>query len=119
MTEFVNFCREYGLYILHVLSLIIGVIFIIIKRKPKTVDDFLYCLNEIRLLVPQVVNEVECPGNGESKKAAVIECLINLFEKTLGRKTTEKEKEIAANLLSSDIEVVLSTPQKKENNNEK
>ena len=119
MTEFIEFCREYGVYILTFACFVIEVIFIFIKRKPKSIDDFLYCLNEIRLLVPEVVSKVEKPGNGEAKKSTVIKVLSSLFEQKLGRKITEKESAIVLDFLASDIEAVLAAPQKKEILNEK
>lgn len=119
MTEFVEFCREYGVYILTAFCFVIEIIFIFIKRRPKSVDDFLYCLNEIRLLVPDYVATVECPGNGEVKKSTVIKILVELFEKKIGRKATDKELLIVSEFLSKDIEAVLAAPQKKEILNEK
>lgn len=119
MTEFNEFCREYGVYILTAFCFVVEIIFIFIKRKPKTVDDFLYCLNEIRLLVPEYVATVECPGNGEIKKSTVIKILVELFEKKIGRKATDKEKLIVESLIGFDIEAVLAAPQKKEILNEK
>lgn len=119
MTEFIEFCREYGVYLLTFGCFLVEIIFIFIKRKPSTVDDFLYCLQEIRLKVPSVVAAVETPGNGEVKKATCIKVLTNEFEKVIGRKITEKECVILSKLVSQDIEAVLSTPQKKEISNEK
>lgn len=119
MTEFIEFCREYGVYILTFACFVVEIIFIFIKRKPKTVDDFLYCLNEIRLKVPNVVAAVEAPGNGEVKKATVIKYLTKDFEKVLGRKITERECVIVSDLISKDIEAVLAAPHKKEILNEK
>ena len=119
MTEFIEFCREYGVYLLTFACFVIEIVFIFIKRKPKSIDDFLYCLNEIRLLVPEYVSGVECPGNGDVKKSTVMKILLQKFESRIGRKITEKESEIVANFLSSDIEAVLTAPQKKEIINEK
>lgn len=119
MTEFVEFCREYGAYILGFVCFVLEIILIFIKRRPKTVDDFLYCLNEIRVLVPDYVKEVECPGNGEIKKSTVKKILIGELEKNLSRSLTVKESEIAVSFLDADIEAVLAAPQKKEIFNEK
>lgn len=114
MTEFIEFCQEYGVYLLTFVCFVIEIIFIFIKRRPKTVDDFLYTLQEIRLRVPGVVAAVEVSGNGEAKRSAVINYLTKEFEKVLGRKITEKECVIVSDLISKDIEAVLSAPTKKE-----
>lgn len=119
MTEFIEFCREYGVYLLTFVCFVIEIIFIFIKRRPKTVDDFLYCLQEIRLNVSSVVAAVEVPGNGEAKKSTVIKVLLTEFEKKLGRKITDRECVIVSDLISKDIETVLCTPTKKEIKSEK
>ena len=111
--DFVNFLKDYGVYILTFVCFVVEIVFIFIKRKPKTVDDFLYCLNEIRTLVPLYVSDAERPGNGEIKKAAVIQVLTSLFEQKLGRKITDKESVIVADFLANDIEAVLTAPTKK------
>ena len=113
MNEFVKFIREYGVYILESLTFVCFVITLFIKRRPKTLDDFLYCLSEVRSNLPAFISKVECPGNGSTKKAAVLKAADSMLSHKLGRKTTKKESEIAANLFSSDIEAILSTPQKK------
>lgn len=119
MTEFIEFCREYGVYLLTFACFVVEIIFIFIKRKPKTIDDFLFCLNEIRVFVPDLIKQVETPGNGDVKKATVIKVCGELLEKKLGRKITEKECAVLSNLVGQDIEAVLSTPKKKEISNEK
>ena len=48
MTDFVEFCREYWFQIAAGVAFIIEIIFIFVKRKPKTVDDFLLAMNEVR-----------------------------------------------------------------------
>ena len=119
MTELFNFLKEYGVYILTFACFVIELVFIFIKRKPKTVDDFLYCLNEIRTLVPLYVSDVEVPGNGDIKKSTVIQVLTSLFEKKLGRKITDRECVILTEFLDKDIEAVLTAPTKKGVNYEK
>lgn len=113
MTEFINFLKDYGVYILTGICFVVEIVIIFIKRNPKTIDDFLYCLNEIRTLVPLYVSDVECPGNGETKKVAVIQVLTSIFENKLGRKITDKESVIVADFLDKDIEAVLTAPTKK------
>lgn len=114
MTEFFNFCREYAVYILGGLCFVFQVVCLLVKRRPKTVDEFLYALNEVRLLVPGYVKAVECPGNGDTKKKAVIKIIEDLLARKLKRNITDKECAILDSLVDADIEAVLAAPTKKE-----
>ena len=114
MTEFIEFCREYGVYCLTFLCFVIEIVLIIIKRKPKTVDDFLLALNEVRTKLPELISKVECPGNGEVKKNKVMEIAEKALTKSISRGLSDKEFAAVRKILSDDIEAILSTPTKKE-----
>lgn len=119
MKEVFEYCRQNPVLILSVLTLIVEVIVIFVKRRPKTLDDFVFALNEVRSMVAVLVEKVEVPGNGEIKKAAVIKSLVSSLSTVIGRELTEKEKGYAVKIFETDIENVLSAPKKKEKINEK
>lgn len=115
MIEFVNFCREYGLYILTFLCFVISSILTIVKRKPKSVDDFLLALSDVCADLPDIIKSVECPGKGDQKKLMVINIAHSKLEKRLSRCLSYREIETIDKKLSAQIETILSTPKKKEN----
>ena len=115
MTEFIEFCREYGVYVLTFVCFVVELILIIIKRKPQTVDDFLLALNEVRTKLPELISKVECPGNGEIKKNKVLDIAEHALTKSIGRGLSDKEFASVRKIFGDDIETILSTPQKKEN----
>lgn len=113
MTEFFEFCREYWFQILTCLGFLCEIIFIFIKRKPKTVDDFLLSMNEVRSLLPEFIKSVETPGKGVLKKHKVIDKSTKVLENKIGRKLSSRELQIFSKVISSDIETILETPTKK------
>ena len=119
MKEIFDFCRQNLVLIVGILTLVVEIIFVIIKRRPKTLDDFIFALTEVRTEVANIVSYVEVPGNGQEKKAKVIDIASKLLCKLLGRELTDKEKVYAVKLFETDIENVLSAPTKKEKINEK
>lgn len=118
MDSFFDFLKQNWSVILTISFLIIETVFIFIKRKPKSVDDFVSSLNEVLALVPEYVSRIECPGYGEKKKATVIKFCLDRLEKSLGRGLSDKEIETVSTRVGEKIETVLSTPKKKENVNE-
>lgn len=119
MTEFFEFCREYGVYFLTLLCFIIEIIFLVVKRRPKSIDDFKLAFEEALALVPELVISRERPGEGELKKKEVITSCSYLVSRLLGRKLSDYETVIIRDAVSDKIETVLSTPIKKEISNEK
>lgn len=114
MNEIVNFLRDYWQYISIVLVILFDILILIVKRRPRTIDDFLIALNEGLALVPVLVKQVECVGNGAKKKNDVISAVVQFVACHLGRSLTNKESEIATIYASNQIEAVLAAPQKKE-----
>lgn len=119
MDEFFNYCRQNPALIIGILTLIAEIVFIFVKKRPKTVDDFVFALNEICKDMADIVSYVESPGNGEVKKSKAIEIACGLLSKRLNRDLTDKEKVVAVKSFDSCIESVLSAPTKKEKCNEK
>lgn len=119
MEEFLSFCRSHLDLIASLLTLIVSVILVLIKRRPKTIDDFVFALNEIRTQVSIFCERVEVPGNGIEKKNKVIDLSLAMLSRLIGRELSGKEIDYASKLISSDIENVLNAPTKKEKNNEK
>lgn len=110
----IAFIEKYGLYILAIFSILLELIVILIKRKPKTFDDFVSILSECALSLPSMISSVEVPGKGYEKKIAVIDSFKKLVSKKLGRALSNKEMKIFSDFVSSQIELILTTPQKKE-----
>lgn len=119
MESFVNFIKEYGALLLAALSVIVGVIAAIIKRRPKTLSQFLNCCDEVALKIPAYVSQFESKfgaGHGTEKKTAVLTTCLELLKDLLGRDTDEAEGNYAFKLFSGFIEMVLDTPTKKGGN---
>lgn len=114
MTDFINFIKEYGIYILTSLSILIEIIIIFVKKNPKTLDDFLDCLHRVTALLPGLITEFECPGHGAEKKQKVLDQALTFLKHLLGRDLSKGEKELFDKTMSDQIEVILSTPTKKE-----
>lgn len=111
--DYVNFIKEYGSLIFSALVILLDVIILLVKRRPKTLDDFLYCLKSAVELLPGFIIQVEKPGEGASKKSDVIQYAMAIIEKDLGRNLSDSEYQFAYGQLSNQIEFILSTPTKK------
>lgn len=111
--DYVNFIKEYGGLIFSALLILLDVIILLIKRRPKTLDDFLYCLKSAVEVLPGLISHVERPGDGASKKSDVIQYAMAIIEKDLGRTLSDTEYQFAYGQLSNQIECILSTPTKK------
>ena len=106
--------KEYGLYMFLGLIFIIELIILLFKRKPKTLDEFLFILHEVAAnRLPILINEVEKPGLGLEKKEFVRLGAYRIVKKELGRELSSKEIEVFNNYICQAIEMILSTPQKK------
>lgn len=110
----IEFIDQYGIMILCALSIILELILLVFKKRPKTFDDFVSILCEVSLSLPSMISSVEVVGHGFEKKVSVIAESEKLVQKKLGRSLSEKEVKIFNDFISSQIELILSTPQKKE-----
>ena len=118
MNYLLNFLKEYWFQIVTLTVAAIEVVFIFIKRKPKSVDDFILCLKDVLGDVPYLVSKVERPGEGDKKKSEVIEFALHLLSKKLGRGLSEFEVSNATDEIVEVLEDVLTAPTKKEITNE-
>lgn len=116
MEEFVNFIKEYGAIILAALSAVLGFVCMIIKKRPKTLDEFLYIVDEVLKDVPYMVSIEEMKvgsGHGDQKKALVLTDACKRIKSKLGRDLSKEESDYCLSVVSSMVEAVLDTPQKK------
>lgn len=113
MSAFIEFLKEYKEVLVSGFCLISTIVLILIKRRPKTIDDFLMIVDEVCLSLPTLINKVECVGNGLAKKKEVRSSALGVISKQLGRSLSESEISFALKTIDSSIEDILSTPQKK------
>lgn len=113
MKEFISFLEDYKEVLISCLCAILTIIAILVKRKPKTLDDFLLCIKEVSCSLPELINSVECVGLGSTKKKKVEQACLNLMSSKLGRRLSDTEMELCLREFDSSIEAILSTPQKK------
>lgn len=119
MEAFVNFIKEYGSTIIAALSVIVGIVAVLVKRRPKTLDDFREYVFEVVQDLPDIINlcEDQCstlPGSqGAVKKSLALTSACSALRSLLGRSLSKTEGEYAVSVFSKSIEDILSTPQKK------
>lgn len=121
LMDYVNFIKEYGALILAAVSVVVGVIAAIIKRRPKTLDDFKQAVFQVIEDLPVYINlcEDQCSmlsSQGSVKKALCLTSACNALKSILGRSLSKTEGDYAVAEFSKSIEAILSTPQKKGGN---
>ena len=96
---------------LFVVSFVIGLVSKL--KKGYTFSDIL--LGLISEQLPQWISLAEAKGGtGEQKKVQVLNDALNYASKTLGRKLSDEEVSFIVTQASEQIEKILGTPQKKE-----
>lgn len=113
MKEFLDFLTQYKELIFLVLSVILSFLAIVLKRRPKTLDEFISLFNETLLVLPDFICKVERPSHGADKKYQVKQMALSHFEKLLNRKLCDSEKDMFFKAVDTRIEEILKTPQKK------
>lgn len=116
METALNFIKEYGSSIIAALSVIVGIVAILVKKRPKTLDEFTSLLNEVLSNVPYLVSIQECrygAGHGNEKKTAVLVQAAREMTSRLGRELSKDESDYCLSKVSSLVEEVLEAPQKK------
>lgn len=113
MSKFFDFLNTYKEVLLTCLAIFISFIGVLVKKKPKTVDDFKLALSEVLSLVPSLVIKVERPSCGEEKKNEVLKACVKAVSTRLGRSLCDSEKSFIIDEVSKSIEECLSTPTKK------
>lgn len=113
METFLKFLKEYGVYLAAGFEILLTIILMIIKKRPKTIDDFLEAVHAALLKIPAFASSLEEPGNGESKKKNVLELVRLRVSKILDRSLTDTEKAYIDEKAAVQLEAVLAAPQKK------
>lgn len=113
MSQFLSFIKENKELIISALTLALTLVCVLVKRKPKTLDEFTLAVSDVVSCVAVLVSKVEKPGEGQSKKNEVLNIALHLVSQKLGRKLSNKEREILIDKVSEQIEEVLKAPQKK------
>lgn len=113
MELFIEFLKEYGQYIIGGIVLLLSVISMCIKQRPKTIDDFSSIVGSIVEKVAHWCASVEVPGQGVEKHNQVIDMALKEARSLLGRKLTNTEIAYIYKKVDSQIEEVLSAPSKK------
>ena len=92
---------------------LITLIIAICRKKPaSSIYDLIK--SYLASFIPQLIVSVEVPGNGSSKKEAVMKAGLSAVQGKLGRSLTADERSYWELYLSTLIESILATPQKKE-----
>ena len=109
----IEFLKEYKEVLVSCLAVILTFICMFVKRKPKTIEEFILILASVLNELPTLINKVEVPGNGLAKKKEVRSLAISLCEAKLGRHLSSHEEDIAFVNIDKQVEDILTTPQKK------
>lgn len=113
MSDFLQILNDYKEIIVSCAVFLLVLLAILLKKRPKTLDDFKFAVSEALNLVPSLVIKVERPSNGAEKKSQVIDACLVAVSSYLGRPLTDSEKSYVRKEADITIEGVLSTPKKK------
>lgn len=113
MQSVIDFIQTYWTYISAGILILIEVLILFLKKRPKTLDDFTHYLAQCLYHLPQFINDCEVPGHGDEKKNYVLAQAIGYMQVALGRGLSFSENRIVEENVLKQIEIVLSTPQKK------
>lgn len=110
MKDFIEFLKTYYREIIEISVLLLSVIICLIRKRPciNKMDEI---KEDVLEILPILIRGVESPGNGSSKKSLVIESVKSFVKKKFKIECPEQ----VITLVDSQIESVLSTPQKKGN----
>ena len=111
--EILDFLKEWSPVIVPGLIIFLDLLILILKNRPRTLDDFSSCLEYVKNILPDLIVSVEHPGDGQSKKNLVIKGAAKVFSRRFGRDLSVSEYNIIQKAISEQIEIILSTPQKK------
>jgi len=113
MNLFLSWLKENYELIIALITLVASCLVAALRKKPS--QDLLGTIKaDILEFLPFVIEAVEYPGDGSIKKQKVISACLIRINKMLGRSLSEEEVSYWSKFLSSSIEAVLTTPQKKE-----
>ena len=111
MSDVLIFLKIYYKEIVEISVLIISVVICLIRKRP-VVNEMDSIKKDILELLPVLIDDVEKNGHGEEKKNAVVAIAQKYVESHYKIKITP---DLIA-FISSSIESILLTPQKKERN---
>lgn len=109
---FLQILEKYSQVILSAISIILIFVTMLIKRRPKTFDDFIGVVSEACLQVPLLTAAVEQPGHGEEKKQTVIQSVVHSVNTKLKRQMTSSEEAYVRDKAALQIEMSLSSPKR-------
>ena len=115
MKDFTDFLLHHYRDIALVIISVLIFVSMLIKRRPKSYDEFMTVLKSSLLYVPGFINDVEAEEGltSHQKKELCLSLLLDFVQERLKRDLTEKELLTFFNSFSSYIEKVLDTPTKK------
>lgn len=113
--EIVNFLREYWSFIATAILLLLQVVLIIIKRRPKRFDEFVQVIQEAIAKLPMFICEAEETGDysGIEKKELVLAWCLQYCEKRLGHDLNDFQFDYFYKSIATYIEKILACPTKK------
>lgn len=116
MEKFLQVLVDYWQFISSGILILLSILLFIFRRKPKTWNEFLDCLSSVLYWVPHVIQQVESFEDVDglpTKKEYALQVLLDLVENRLKRELTTKELNCFYQLMSEQIESVLTCPTKK------
>lgn len=113
MESFIKFIQQYWQFISAGILLFVEVLILILKKRPQTFDDFTHAVDEVVKELPKIISCYEVPGHGDEKKSEVIEMAYKYLFSILNRDLCVREDSYFKEVISKQIELILSTPQKK------
>lgn len=111
MKDVISFIQENWQWMVEVIAAIIALVLFIVRKKPvKVLDTIKECITR---LLPYCIGEAEKTDlKGENKKIFALQVLYSLLKEFGYEEVYDQYREYA----SEQIEIILSTPQKKEVN---
>lgn len=111
MENILKFIQENWQWMVEVIAAIIALVLFIVRKKPvKVLDTIKECIT--RLLPYCITKAEETDLKGENKKVFALSMLYNLLKEFGYEEVYDQYRDYA----SEQIEIILSTPQKKEVN---
>lgn len=106
---FINFIKNHYELIISFFLVLFSFILTLVKKKPSInlIDSIKAYIVEI---LPILINKVECPGNGSTKKNLVLK----LIQEAIVKKFNFYDFASIEQWCSEQLENILSTPSKKE-----
>lgn len=120
--NFLEFIVVYWRYIVVAIAYLVSLVFsiILLVKKNKGFDVYSKAINKVLVNIPEYICVAEASGaTGARKKLMVINLALQDLCNSFGRELTDDESNYIQGLLNQYIELVLCTPQKKEDKNGK